>query len=343
MFQTVQVSYQSILWGFFIGGFGGFIGVALALYLQGEGMDAFERQNDRRREAQRRLEAEKFEKHEEYVYYDASREQSCFYKFLCCPHYGKITSERILYSAPVQTNNEVSFANCLRKMLFPWNKKVEQLDYDYVVDAGVEQSCDQFLTNTGTVILYCSANADVSIVEDEREKLLEALEQRDEQKLKDMIHRASSIPQLSDLIKQATLLVEILVQKRMAACRESGEEFHAIYAHREKVNSNAEIHVRDVYKPYAVLDDISYKISKGGFSFPFYFHTHTHTHTSPRLFPLYIIFIINTFQYLGPLSSLFKAGRSRRPEGLAVEELLPVCCRGCGGGFTCGRCETPLC
>lgn len=290
VFQTVQVSYASILWGFFIGGFGGFIGVALALYLRlpDNGLDQFEKENDLRREAQRRLEAEKFEKHVEYVYYDASREQSCLYKFLCCPHYGfnlfslwirhlhmiinnlsfflgKITSERILYSAPVKVNNEWSFTNCFRKIFFPWNKKVEQLDYDYVVDVGVDQGCDQYLTNTGTVILYCSANADISIIEDERERLLEALEEQDEQKLKTIIHRASNIPALSDLTKQASLLVEVLVKKRMADCKLSGEEFRAIYAHREKVNSNAEVHVKDVYNPYAVLDDISYKISKGGY------------------------------------------------------------------------------
>ena len=47
-------------------------------------------QNDLRREAIRRQEQEKFEKHEEFVYYDAGREQSALYKFFCHPHYGMI-------------------------------------------------------------------------------------------------------------------------------------------------------------------------------------------------------------------------------------------------------------
>ena len=41
------------------------------------------------------------ERHNEFVYYDAGSMQSRLFRFLCCPHYGKITSERILYSQEV--------------------------------------------------------------------------------------------------------------------------------------------------------------------------------------------------------------------------------------------------
>jgi hypothetical protein len=50
------------------------------------------KEQDLRKEAIRRQEMEKIELHEEYVYYDAGREQGWFYKLFCCPYYGKITS-----------------------------------------------------------------------------------------------------------------------------------------------------------------------------------------------------------------------------------------------------------
>jgi hypothetical protein len=61
-----------------------------------------------------------------------------------------------------------------------WEKKVEQIDYDTVVDAGVEQNCLDFLTDTGTVVIYCCATADVSIISDQHEKLINAMQSRDE-------------------------------------------------------------------------------------------------------------------------------------------------------------------
>ena len=47
-------------------------------------------------------------------------------------------------------------------------KKVESLDYDLVLDVSVDQSCHEYLTDTGTVILHCEAAGDVSTMKDER-------------------------------------------------------------------------------------------------------------------------------------------------------------------------------
>ena len=79
-----------------------------------------------------------------YVYYDAGIQQGCFYRFLCCPHFGKITSERVIYSEYPKLDTSFNRNVCLRVfdfLLYFWNKKVESMDYDLVLDVSVQQSC----------------------------------------------------------------------------------------------------------------------------------------------------------------------------------------------------------
>ena len=53
------VDYSSILWGLFVGSFGGFCGVAGVLYFDMQSVDKFEKENELRREALRRAEMQR--------------------------------------------------------------------------------------------------------------------------------------------------------------------------------------------------------------------------------------------------------------------------------------------
>ena len=80
--------------------------------------------------------------HQEFVYYDASTAQSTFFKLLCCPHYGKITSERVIYSEKVLFPKFSCSCEYLKKVVaYPWAKKVHSMDVEHVTDVTVEQSC----------------------------------------------------------------------------------------------------------------------------------------------------------------------------------------------------------
>lgn len=130
----------------------------------------------------RRMEQENIEKHQEYVYYDAGIQQGFLYRLLCCPHFGKITSERVIYSEDVALLPGVEgfFTQLYHYVVHFWHKKVESMDYDMVLDVSVEQSCTQFLTDTGTVVLHCEGLLDVSMIKDERERLIRSIDSKDE-------------------------------------------------------------------------------------------------------------------------------------------------------------------
>ena len=72
-----------------LGSSGGSILGALYLYIEARRNDVYKLAAEERRRELRRLEQENIEKHDEYVYYDAGIQQGCFYRFLCCPHFGK--------------------------------------------------------------------------------------------------------------------------------------------------------------------------------------------------------------------------------------------------------------
>lgn len=133
-----------------------------------------------------------------------------------------------------------------------------------VLDVSVEQSCQQVLTDTGTVILHCEASGDVSSIKDEQQKLIAAIESRDEKKLKISIQSSSNIKALNPLIEEARSVLDEVVEKRRADCTAQGIEFKPIFAadHDSSKNSSKIVHVRDVSRPYQVMDDVSYKITK---------------------------------------------------------------------------------
>lgn len=205
-----------------------------------------------------------FERHDEFVYYDAAKQHSCLFKFLYCPHYGKITSERIIYSEQTlfPTFESSSCLSCLPSFGFlkaacawPWAKKVQSMDIDTVLDAGVEQSCIGYVNNSGTVVISVNARADASAVASQRDLLRRALQQ----KSLPLLHAAIDgcgvgMPELKQELAQAKTLADELAQ-------EAGEE-GAGWAATPTGNSLTRLNVLSVTNPYAVLDDLSYKITK---------------------------------------------------------------------------------
>ena len=76
-------------------------------------------------------------RHDEFVYYDAAREHSRLYQLCCCPSYGKITSKRIIYSAPNPIDLGIP---CIPDAVTGcWCKKIETMDYRLIDDVSVEQ------------------------------------------------------------------------------------------------------------------------------------------------------------------------------------------------------------
>ena len=95
------------------------------------------------REIIRKREQEKIEMHDEIIYYDAGTAHSNCFSFFCCPHYGKITSERVIYSAqpPPKTRNLLKRLVACFDISALWKRKVETMDIDHLLDVGVAQAC----------------------------------------------------------------------------------------------------------------------------------------------------------------------------------------------------------
>jgi len=227
--------------------------------LQQEGSSKYERDMAAKKEALRRKEQETFERHDEFVYYDAAEHHAACFRLLCCPHYGKITSERILYSeqTPFPAWQRGCCFGCSFKyfaavLAWPWAKRVQSMDIDSVTDVGVDQSCLGYMTNTGTVIVNVVAHADASAVEGQREKLRLAIASRSPADLRAALDAAggADLPELRADMAEA---------HRLAAELSAG--YHAPYV-AAKGNTLFKLEVLSVARPYAVLDDLSYKITK---------------------------------------------------------------------------------
>ena len=258
----VNVGYA--LWGLLLGAAAGFIALASFQIFENRTNNQYRKEADERRAALRRQEQiENEEKHKEYIYYDAATEQGLIYRLLCCPHFGKITSERIIYSAHIPPTWDWSYKGITSVIFYFWRKKVDQVDYDLVLDVGVEQSCNQYLTNVGTVVIHCSTRDDVSVVRDERDKLTRAIEGRNELELKSCIRSAATIEFLRPLIDEAEEILKAVIHKRFEDCQAKNIEFKHIFPHDSTdVNTAQLLYIHDVAKPYMVLDDLSYRITK---------------------------------------------------------------------------------
>ena len=274
-----QYIMKTFLYGTILGGF--FVGFAMVIYLYFNKSHAFKRAIEARKEALRRREMQMMEVHHEFVYYDAGREHGHCYRLCCCPHYGKITSERVLYSNTNKTRFNLYKPLTWHKFFLQcWNHQVESLDYDFVYDVSVDQKFHEFCTNTGTVIIHIKGNADASTQKEERDRLVAALEHdqnadgNDEEKLyahekqlRTALLTSGGIKELEGLVKRARNMAEELNLKRKAIANDAGRQHRQCYGgnadpHQDMRNTAGAIHVLDVHKPYAVLDDLSYKICK---------------------------------------------------------------------------------
>ena len=258
-----QESKSYFFWGLMIGTcFSAFIMWSYLFYLQlkSESSSNYEKDMSAKKEALRRKEQEIFERHDEFVYYDAAKQHSQCFRFLCCPHYGKITSERILYSEqlPYPTFETgfccgCSFTYFATVLAWPWAKRVQSMDIDGVTDVGVDQSCMGFVTNTGAVVINVLAHKDPSAIEAQREKMRIAMAEKDLRKLLEALDAAGGldIPELREDMQNAHRMADEL------AVSAGAQPYVAA-----KGNTMGKIHVLSVVRPYAVLDDLSYKITK---------------------------------------------------------------------------------
>ena len=273
--STTQPNYESAgltMWGLLSGSCFGALLVAMGqcfLIVCRRG-NRWRDEQKRKKEMLRRKEMEMIERHDEFVYYDAMTQQSYLRRCLCCPHYGKITSERIIYSEAVHVGPMPSccwlckprevFRWVQRLLCKQWNKEVEQIDYDVVLDVSVDQTWTQYCLNTGSVTLHCAGSADTSTVKAERERLVNALQEEDERMLREAILTAGNMKVLRPLVNRCKNVVTKLTADRK---QREGDNFKPMYVKYPKhQNTSKNITVLDVVAPYTVMDDISYRISK---------------------------------------------------------------------------------
>jgi len=212
----------------------------------------------------RRMEQEAVERHDEFVYYDAGKEHGRLYTWLCCPSYGKITSRRIMYSAPARMANWMLFCvpKCITDLCC---KKVESMDYRLIDDVTVEQNCCDIIMGTGSVVMHCRGSSDTSIILEERERLVKALLARDLVLLKQaarivgqMDHRDG----LEEEYQQVKKMITTIEDQQKVTCAAAGEEWQETYAlDPEGANTALMIRVINVPKPFPVADDLSYRIT----------------------------------------------------------------------------------
>ena len=121
----------------------------------------------------------------------------------------------------------VEFGSWLKRLLCKqWDKEVEQIDYDVVLDVSVDQAWYQYCLNTGSVTLHCAGSADTSTVKAERERLVDALQSEDEKKLREAILTAGNMKVLRPLVNRAKNVVSKLTALRK---EREGVDFKPMY------------------------------------------------------------------------------------------------------------------
>merc|ERR1711991_363545 len=123
----------------------------------------------------------------------------------------------------------------------------------------------------GTVIIHCAANSDTSIVKDEKVKIVDALNRSADQnididdrerELRLSIETAMQVKSLGPFIDKAKKEVARLVGERKKIAENENRPFEQIYVAEDRKNNPSRIKVLDVHKPYAVMDELSYKIAE---------------------------------------------------------------------------------
>lgn len=202
------------------------------------------------------------ERHDEFVYYDAAREHGRMYQLLCCPSYGKITSKRIIYSAPNPVDLGIP---CIPEWVTGcWCKKIETMDYRLIDDVSVEQTFMDFISGSGTVKVHCHGSSDPSIIAEERKRLVEALQERDLVALKQAERICMLLDSKAGLdaeLNECKRVIQEIEQEQKAECDKAGKAWHPTYVLDIDDNTAQTIRVPNVTTPFAVMDDLSYRIA----------------------------------------------------------------------------------
>ncbi len=267
--EVRQIATTRYSYGLVIGCAVGFLAAAGVMCVQTvyyHRNDPFAEHVRRLREVVRMREREEIEKHDEFVYYDAAQKHSCCFNFFCCPHYGKITSERVIYS------------DYGKGFLERWYKrKVETLDIEHMLDVSVEQSSLQYFKGLGNILLHIRGQGDASSIKDERDKVLHLLgrsvNELDKGQLRaylvdveTQLYNCRGIRAMEPLVLKLENKRSPLLYKLKDLEEKAGQVFTDPMPRPRSTDASNTLHevrVRDVKDPYVILDALSYQVSKG--------------------------------------------------------------------------------
>ena len=97
----------------------------------------------------------------------------------------------------------------------------------------------------------------------ERKRIILAMRNEDEEDLANALYTSANIKPLAQIVAQGRTVLEKLRAARREKCKAEGKEYAIIHAmEADGTNTSKNISVKDVTNPYAVMDDISYRIAK---------------------------------------------------------------------------------
>lgn len=146
-------------------------------------------------------------------------------------------------------------------MGWPWSKKKDQVDIDFVTDVTVEQSCMEFCLDVGTVIIHYHGTADDSMIKDERKKLISALESGEIGDLQKALATASKIKDHAE-IREVYTDASTRMGEEESKAKAENKPLPNKWVSTDGDNDTEHIKVLSVAHPHAILDDLSYKLCK---------------------------------------------------------------------------------
>lgn len=156
--------FQRVMIGVFCGGLAAMLASGLyelAMLYRSEANDPFKAFQQNQKETMRKMEQMKaLERHDEVIYYDATEQHGRLYELCCCPPMAKITNKRVIYTVP-NPQDVCCLPDCITSF---WCKRVETMDYRLIDDISVEQTCGDFMSQTGTMVMHIRGSNDVSIL-----------------------------------------------------------------------------------------------------------------------------------------------------------------------------------
>ena len=121
-----------------------------------------------------------------------------------------------------------------------------------------------FISGAGTVKVHCHGSSDPSIIAEERKRLVQALQKRDLVALKQaerICRLLDSKAGLDEELQEAKRMIAEIEEEEQAACKAAGKVWHPTYVLDVDENTAQTIRVPNVTTPFAVMDDLSYRIA----------------------------------------------------------------------------------